>query len=289
MKIRSFAKINLGLEVEGKRPDNYHNIRTLFQAIDVSDILEFIPLSSSSIDLQGDDESIFWGEDNLVFRAARQLQEKFRITEGVGIRVSKNIPAGRGLGGGSSNAAMTLYALNKMWALGLSKEVLIEEGRTLGADIPFFFEGGLCLGLERGDHILPLPDISPLFCVLVIPPFPVGTAGIYSSLLPSFLTSNSKDSKINRFLTTRELGFLENRLEETVFNIYPQLKDIKSLFQSQGAVLSLVTGTGSAVFGIFEERGKAEKSLERMSEQNAAVLAETLPRTTYWKRIDAGV
>jgi len=288
MRIRSFAKINLGLEVIKKREDNYHQIRTLFQAIDLYDVLEIRSIKKDKILLRGNNESVPWDERNLIFKAASLLKENCQIASGAEIHVTKNIPSGKGLGGGSSNAAMTLYALNKIWRLRLEKKDLMELGKKLGADVPFFLEGGLCLGLERGDRIFPLPDHEPLLCVLALPPFPILTSDIYRRL-ESFLTSMDKDSKINRFLQSGELGFLENRLEAIIFRLYPQLKDIKSLFLSQGAELSLVSGTGSAVFGLFLEREGAEKGLEALRDISPALVVETLSRDRYWKGLKAGV
>ena len=289
MKIRSLAKINLGLEVIRKRPDGYHDIRTLFQWIDLWDTLEFTPRGDGEISLQGNDESIPWDASNLVFRAARLLREQAGVNSGVHITVDKKIPAGRGLAGGSSNAAMTLYGLHRMWGLSLSGQKLAGLGSQLGADVPYFFTGGLCLGEERGDRITPLSDLPKMACVLALPPFPVSTAMIYRRLLPSALTSDDKDSKIVRFLEAGEFGFLENRLEDTIFRFYPQLKDIKSLFRDQGAELSLVTGSGSAVFGLFPDREKAEQSLKEMRKHGAALLAETVSRKKGWSELEAGV
>jgi len=288
MRIKSFAKINLGLEVIKKREDNYHQIRTLFQTIDLYDVLDIRSIENNEIALSGSDESIPWDKRNLIFKAASLLKEQCQITAGVEIHVIKNIPPGKGLGGGSSNAAIVLHVLNKIWRLRLNKEELMELAKKLGADVPFFLEGGLCLGLERGDRIIPLPDLEPLPCVLVLPPFPILTSDIYGDLEP-FLTSMDKDSKINKFLESAELGFLENRLEATIFRLYPQLKAIKSLFQSQGVELSLVSGTGSAVFGLFLERERAEKGLEALREISPALLVETLSRERYWKGLRAGV
>lgn len=288
MRIRSFSKINLGLEVVGKREDSYHEIRTLFQTINFFDVLEFRPADHSKIFLRGNDKTISWKEDNLIFRAALLLQEQYNVSQGIEIYATKNVPPGKGLGGGSSNAAMTLYALNKIWELRLEKEALMELGKRLGADVPFFLEGGLCLGSERGDSILPLPDLDSLPCLLGLPSFSIRTANIYSNLRLS-LTSKNKDSKIIRFLNKRELDLLENRLEETIFCFYPQLKSVKSLIRSQGSELTLVTGTGSAVFGLFREKEKAEIALKRVKKSCEAILVETLPREQYWKSLEAGV
>lgn len=288
MKVRSFAKINLGLEVIKKRKDHYHEIKTLFQTIDLYDVLEFLPNKTGEIILEGSDKSIPWDRDNLIFKAVLLLKEHTNDSSGISINVTKNIPAGRGLGGGSSNAAMTLYALSRSWGLHLKKKDLIALGKKLGADVPFFFEGGLCLGLERGDKIVPLEDFLPLPCVLAVPPFSILTAEIYRHF-PSSLTSDDKDSKISKFLKSREFGFLENKLEETIFSFYPQLKDIKSLFQNQGAELSLVSGTGSAVFGLYLEKEKAQKGLAELNKASSSLLVETLRRETYWNRVSAGV
>jgi 4-diphosphocytidyl-2-C-methyl-D-erythritol kinase len=288
MKIKSFAKINLGLEIIRKRPDGYHDIKTLFQWISLADTLELREVAPPGIVLEGNDPSIPWDENNLIYKAAALLRDRYGAGRGVGIRVDKKIPAGRGLAGGSSNAAAALLALDKFWGLGLDKRELAEIGKTLGADVAYFFEGGLCLGEGRGDALTPLPELPGFPVVLAIPPFPVATAGIYARLLPSSLTSEGKDSRINGFLETRAFGFLENRLEETIFSLYPRLKEYKSLFRDQGAELSLVTGSGSAVYGLFRDRVKAERCFAVAKERGAAVLVETLTREQGWSEFEVG-
>jgi len=285
MKIRSFAKINLGIEVLRKREDNYHDIRTLFQAVDLSDLLEFRPVSGGEIRIGGNDRTVPWDERNLIYQAAHILKLKFQGA-GVEINVDKKIPAGKGLGGGSGNAAMTLYALNKLWDLGLSREELCRTARELGADVPFFLEGGFCLGEERGDAVTPLPDLPRLYCVLALPALMISTAEVYGRLR---LTSEGKESKITQFLALKEFGLLENRLEDAVFSLYPRLRTIKDFFRQREAVLSLVTGTGSAVFGLYLERDKADKALTELKRTEQALLVETLSRERYWKKSTAGV
>lgn len=288
MRIKSFAKVNLGLEVIRKREDGYHEVRTLLQAINLYDVLEFHKTSEERIVLKGDDPTISWGSDNLIHRAALLVKRGRRLSEGIEIQVTKTIPPGKGLGGGSSNAAMTLYALNELWELNLNVKTLMDLGKELGADVPFFLKGGLCQGMERGDDISPVPDLKPLWCLLVLPRFSISTASIYGGLQLS-LTSKSKDSKIIKFLNSRQLGSLENGLEETVFRLYPQLKPIKAYFQDQESELSLVSGSGSAVFGLFSDRDRAEKALKELEKQYPVVLVETLSREQYWENIRAGV
>ena len=139
------------------------------------------------------------------------------------------------------------------------------------------------------DALIPLPDLPPRSVVLALPDFPVSTASIYRSLDPATLTSEAKDSKIDGFLKTGEFGFLENQLEDTIFRFYPQLKEFKSLFRSHGAELSLVTGSGSAVFGLFADPEKARRSFGEIQRRTAAVIAETLSRAQGWEEIEAGV
>ncbi len=289
MKVRSLAKINLGLEVVGKRADGYHEIRTLFQAIDFSDVLEFELRRASEISLSGDSDSIPWDDRNLVYQAAQLLKQTYSVRRGVSIRVAKSIPAGRGLGGGSSNAAMTLFALDELWDLGLSRRELHEAAAKLGADVPYFLQGGFCLGEGRGDVLKALPDLPRLFCVLALPDQPVSTAEVYARLR---LTSPDKDSKINQFLKQGEFGLLErleNRLEETVFSLYPRLKEYKDFFFEREAVLSLMSGSGSAVFGLYRDREKAKQALAELRNRAETLLVETLSRERYWKRATAGV
>lgn len=288
MKMKSFAKINLGLEVLGRRPDGYHEIRTLFQSIDLYDRLEFDPAEPGVLTLEGDDPSLPWDERNLIHRAAVLIRERTGAKAGVRVRVTKRIAAGSGLGGGSSNAAVTLLALDRLWGLGLSRSELHGLAEQLGSDVAYFFYGGLCLGEGRGERISPLPDLPRLFGVVVLPPIVSLTAEVYGRHRPS-LTSADKISRISRFLRSREIGSLENRLERTVFRLYPQLKDIKRFFQSRGAALSQVAGSGSAVYGLFGSREEAEQGWTEAQKRHPSVLVETLSRDEYGKGLSAGV
>ncbi|MBD3413308.1 MAG: 4-(cytidine 5'-diphospho)-2-C-methyl-D-erythritol kinase [Candidatus Aminicenantes bacterium] len=288
MKIKAFSKINLGLEVLKKRDDGYHDIRTLFQSISLHDLLDFEISSSGLIRIKGSDPTISWGEDNLVYRAAYIMKQQSTTNKKIEISVEKKIPAGAGLGGGSSDAAVTLLVLNKLLGLNLRKEELMEFGRGLGADVPYFLQGGLCIGTGKGDQISLADEISKHFCVLVQEGTPVSTESVYKSFFRS-LTSRDKDSKIIEFLNTRSLGELENDLEETVFKLHPQIKEVKSLVRETDPVLTLVSGTGSVVFGIFRKKDKAKAALENIKKVYPAVFAETLNREEYWSRLMHGV
>jgi 4-diphosphocytidyl-2-C-methyl-D-erythritol kinase len=290
MRIRSFAKINLGLEVLSKREDGYHEIKTVFQSVGLFDLLDFAVRDDPAVLLRGTDPAIPWDETNLVHRAARLLQDEAGVGRGAEIFVEKNIPAGAGLGGGSSNAAVTLRALSRLWGLPEDKESLGRLAGRLGADVPYFLEGGLCLGTGRGDVLTPLPERLSRFCLIVLPSFPVPTARVYDALgAVEGLTSRGKAGKIDAFLRTDEIRFLDNELEETAFRLFPRLKGIKSLIQSLGPELSLVSGSGSAVFGLFPERGTAEAALKTAGARERAVLVEFVSRERYGADWNAGV
>ncbi|MFC2160298.1 4-(cytidine 5'-diphospho)-2-C-methyl-D-erythritol kinase [Acidobacteriota bacterium] len=287
MRVRSFAKINLGLEVIRKRPDNYHDLLTLFQCVDLCDILDFVPNAQGKICLKGKHPELPWDKKNIIYQAAALLKERFHVSSGVEIHVRKNIPVGGGLGGGSSNAAMTLHSLNTIWDLRCSKEELEDVGRMLGADIPYFLNGGLCLGQGKGDELIPIEDLDPFYCVLVFPELSIMTSSIYKRL--STLTSEDKKSKIIKFLNNLEYGSLENGLEETIFFVHPQLREIKRLFYKMGAELSLVSGSGSTVFGLFLQEKKALEAYNRLKKTVSLSLVKPLSRAQYWDSINVGV
>jgi 4-diphosphocytidyl-2-C-methyl-D-erythritol kinase len=287
MRVRSFAKINLGLEVLGRRPDGYHDIRTLFQTISLADELEIEPAPDGVLTLSGDDPSIAWDGSNLIDRAARLLQTRAGTAAGARIVVRKTIPAGRGLGGGSSNAAATLLALNELWGLGLGTGDLAPLASVLGADVPYFLHGGLCLGQGIGERLTPLEDLAPLACLLVLPSYPIATASVYAGI-DAALTSPGKVSKIERFLKAGDFGILENDLERVIFPAHPDLERWTDLFREAGALVSQVSGSGSAVYGLFPDAAGAEAARRRLPGETDARSAATLPRERYWAQRGAG-
>jgi 4-diphosphocytidyl-2-C-methyl-D-erythritol kinase len=287
MTVKSFAKINLGLEIVGERPDGYHDIRTLFQTISLADEIDYGPAPDGVLELSGDDPAVAWDRTNLVHRAARLLQGEAGAAKGAKIAVRKSVPAGRGLGGGSSNAATTLLALNGLWNLGLGPGELARLARGLGADVPFFLKGGLCLGEEIGDRLTPLPDLAPLACLLIFPPFAIPTPSVYAGLDPA-LTSPGKGSRIMRFLESGDFGLLENDLERVILRAYPELERWKTFFREQGALVSQVSGSGSAVYGLFPDTASAEAARRQLPGTSDARLAATLPRESYWAQLGAG-
>jgi 4-diphosphocytidyl-2-C-methyl-D-erythritol kinase len=245
--LKSYAKINLGLEVVSKRADGYHNLKTVFQTIDLFDTIEIKENPSGKLHLGGDDPAVAWDERNTIFRAVAAISRNYNLHQGFDIAVKKKIPAGSGLGGGSSNAAVILLFLNRYFKLDLPLETLIRLGTEIGADVPFFLVGGTVLGEGIGDRMTALPDLEEKRVDLVIPPINVPTGLIFSRFS---LTSKPIKSKIDTFVCSKSLKILENNLEKITFELFPGVGMIKEKMQSLGYELVLMSGSGSAVFGL---------------------------------------
>jgi 4-diphosphocytidyl-2-C-methyl-D-erythritol kinase len=271
----SFAKINWTLEILGKRADHYHELRTLLQTINLADELTFEPLEQG-IEIICDHPDVPCDERNLVYRAARLLEGfsgRAREAPGVRVTIKKRLPVAAGIGGGSSNAAMTLIALKKLWNLALAPRDLYLLGAKLGADVPFFLIGGTCLGVGRGDEVYPLTEINTDHLLLVNAGISVSTKEVYGSLPPE-LTNPGPVVKMPLSLEAAnaaiaqpdELSILHNDLEYTVFARHPLLAEIKRKFVSAGARGVLMSGSGSTIFAIFDSdqaRIKARRDFEQ--------------------------
>ncbi|MDI6698402.1 MAG: 4-(cytidine 5'-diphospho)-2-C-methyl-D-erythritol kinase [Candidatus Saccharicenans sp.] len=289
----SLAKVNLGLEVGPLREDGYHQLTTLFQTVNLKDRLSFEPRTDSLINLAGNRPDIPWDESNLIYRSALLLRQAAGLEAGVNITVEKNIPPGRGLAGGSSNAAVTLLALNRLWGCNLEREKLQALAAELGADVPFFLYGGLCLGTGKGEKLQAVPELPAAWVLLIIPDFSVSTALAYREFdrLPSGLTSTGKESKIIQFLEQRNFSFfkhLRNDLELAVFKIQPRLVEIKKELAASGAELSMLSGSGSAVFGWFEDWSLARQAAGKFDREYQVWLVETVGREQYWQELNTG-
>jgi 4-diphosphocytidyl-2-C-methyl-D-erythritol kinase len=247
IELKSFAKINLGLEITGKRADGYHNLKTIFQTIDLFDTIEITENQSGTIHLNGDDPMVEWDRGNTIFKAFDLIYERFNLHQGFDIFVKKKIPGGSGLGGGSSNAAVILLFLNGYFRLNLQMEDLIAIGVKIGADVPFFLRGGTVMAEGIGEKMTPLENSGESLVTIVIPPIKVPTALIFSHFN---LTSKPIKSKIDTFITSKKLEVLENNLEKTTFELFPEVRMIKKKMQTMGFKLVLMSGSGSAVFGV---------------------------------------
>ena len=259
--LSSPAKINLFLEVKARLQDGYHQIDTIFQEIDFHDYLT-LSIQKEGISVLTDSDKLSSQEQNLVFLAAKLLQEQFHVAKGVHIQLQKRIPIAAGLGGGSSNAACALIGLNRLWELNLSDEELCKCGQRLGADVPFFLKGGTMLSGGKGDEMIRRITVPKKFwIVLVNPGFSIATRDVYRALKFPLTKYNSN---ISLLLNSLEEGIIVpeimyNRLEEVVLSKYPSLQKLKQELINAGALVSLVSGSGPTVFALAHTENDAKK------------------------------
>jgi 4-diphosphocytidyl-2-C-methyl-D-erythritol kinase len=256
--LRSYAKVNLGLHVLGKREDGYHELRTVFQTIRFHDRLEIELTRRQGIEFRTNCPQLEVG-DNLVVKAAEALARHRGL-----IFLDKRIPLGGGLGGGSSNAAVALLGLNQVLNLHLSPADLFEIGGGLGSDICFFFLGGTALGVGRGSEVYPLEEPAARPLLLVVPPFPVSTLNAYGRLSLA-LTKRVNESMISVFCPgcldhLYQGKLIGNDFEQVVFQDFPRLKQLQQELLRVGALDAGLTGSGSVVFGVFNSRQELEKA-----------------------------
>jgi 4-diphosphocytidyl-2-C-methyl-D-erythritol kinase len=267
----SFAKINWLLRVLGKREDDFHELFTVFQTVSLHDNLTFS--DSDKINLTCDDEKIPVGENNLIVKAANVLKEKFRIKKGALVHLEKNIPAPGGLGGGSSNAAVALLGLAKLWEINISFEDLVRIGKQIGSDVPFFFFGGTATGTGRGTEIAPIKDLREKFLLIVTPNVEVSTREAFARLNTSRLTKEASKSILQICLSEAETLDLrhidlKNDFEASVFAAAPEIKRVKETLVELGAIQSLMSGSGASVFAVFEKEETRQATLKALEAEN---------------------
>jgi 4-diphosphocytidyl-2-C-methyl-D-erythritol kinase len=264
----SFAKINLHLQVVGRRQDGYHDLCTVFQSISLRDTLTIEP--ANEIRMTCTDSNVPVDERNLVLRAAIKLRDTYKVSCGASICLDKRIPAPGGLGGGSSNAAVTLLALRKLWQLDVGLEEIHELGAGLGSDVPFFFYGGTALGMGRGEAIEPIEEFREKYMLVVAPNISVATREAFKRLKLHVLTKQESKRKLQicRFdLESADFKYtaFKNDFETTVFAAYPEVERVKLTLLDLGAERAMLSGSGGSVFAIFdkeETRQAAMKALD---------------------------
>lgn len=282
-KVRVPAKINLHLEILGRREDGYHELRTLLQSIDLWDGLEIEATDGDGVELQVEPAGAAPdGPDNLVAVAAARLAAAHGVRRGARITLRKAIPAGAGLGGGSADAAAALVGLQAAWELPGGPLELLPIAATIGADVPFFLVGGLALGVGRGDEILALDDLAPLAVVVVFPGVAVATAEVYGRLEAP---PRWRRPGIAVYSVSTRLGgglrwtALHNDLEPVVVRYRPRVAAALEALGRDGALRVGVTGSGSAVFGLFPDRARAMQATGRLDGRFRYHVGTTLPRS----------
>ena len=286
VRIPAFAKVNLCLHVIGRRPDGYHELRTIFQTVSLRDTLELALTTNGEISLEVKNSEIPAGPENLVWRAIDAMRSELKLKDGVHARLEKRIPVARGLGGGSSDAAAALIGMMRLTKKNLPLERLMEIAASLGADVPFFLFGGRALAVNRGDEIYPLPN-APKRTIVVVSPKGIGvsTKDAYA-WLSAELTKRPEPPKIWGFcaLCWSRQEAVSNDFEGPVFRRHPRLGEIRDGLLKRGAADAALAGSGSAVFGIFRNPARARRAARAFPEDSVFVV-ETVSRENYGRAL----
>jgi len=286
MRVRAFAKINLSLRVLGRRADGYHELRTIFQSIALHDTL-ILRRARGPFTLDCDDENCPTDSSNLVWRAAEAAWKaagRRGSPRGVAIRLTKRIPIAAGLGGGSSDAAAALRALAKLWRVDAAR--LPDLAASLGADVPYFLEGGTVLGLERGDVLFPLLDRPHEWVTLIVPPFRVSTKDAYAWWDADRKNRVGADLRVGRGADTSVGPYSDNRndLERPVAKRHPEIARLVGALRGAGASQAAMTGSGSAVFGLFDGRRAAMRAGDVLARRAARTRSRIIVTRTVTRR-----
>ncbi len=294
LSLPSFAKINWHLQVLGKRSDSYHEVLTLLQTISLSDDLTFSFRDDGKIVLSCDDPAIPTDDSNLIVKAAVALRNGLDSSLGAEIALTKRIPAQGGLGGASSNAAVTLLALNALWQGNRELNYLRGVGRSLGADVPFFLSGGRCLAIGTGTTVKEVHDAPRQHLIIVTPNAKVSTATAYTSLNAASLTTSESASILSSSLAelvsvdSRQWP-LRNDFETVIFEIEPEIERAKIALLEAGARGALLAGSGSSVFGIFDDEVARNRALNNLGREAGwrVFPCNTLAREDYFRAMNS--
>jgi 4-diphosphocytidyl-2-C-methyl-D-erythritol kinase len=287
IKFKTPAKINLGLHIHGKREDGFHELETIFQMVSLYDDVE-LELLSSGIKLECDSPGVPTDDTNLAYKAANLLRQSYQVEDkGVSIRLKKNIPFGAGLGGGSGNAAGVLMGLNHLWNLKIEREKLSKLAAELGSDVPFFLTSPCALGMGRGEKLKALKPCAKFQVLLVFPGFPVATSWVYQNLKLKLTKRENNISILRKNLSLSDItslgSQLYNDLEPLVIQRFPEVQVVKDELGAWGALGVLLSGSGSTVFGIFDDPDKARVACAGLNGTWERVLVETIESLTeFW-------
>ncbi|TFJ93004.1 4-(cytidine 5'-diphospho)-2-C-methyl-D-erythritol kinase [Lentibacillus salicampi] len=259
---RAPAKINLSLDVLGKREDGFHEVEMIMTTVDLADRIELNTIDTDIIDVSTDSQYVPNDERNIAYKAALLFKNKYQLHHGVHIAIQKNIPVSAGLGGGSSDAAAVLRGLNRMWSVGASLDELVELGATLGSDVPFCIHGCTALGTGHGEKIHTLASPPSCYVVLAKPNIGISTRHIFPKVTMDTLHHPQTD-KVMRSLEEKDFGrlchYIGNALESVTFSLYPDVRRIKDKMLQTGADGAVMSGSGPTVVGLTSHFSKARR------------------------------
>ena len=274
IKLKALGKINLGLDVLGRRPNGYHDVRMVMQTVYLYDQILLEKTDKEGISLKTNLFYLPVNENNLAYRAAKMLIDEFTIKEGVHISLEKHIPVAAGMAGGSSNAAAVLYGMNRLFQLGLTDQELMERGVKLGADVPYCIMRGTVLAEGIGEELTPLPAMPKCHVLLAKPPISVSTQKVYEKLDTQEVTKHPDIDGILLGLQTGDLkkitSSMGNVLENVTITEYPQIERIKDVMKEEGALNAMMSGSGPTVFGIYDDKMLARRAAARIREEQLA-------------------
>ena len=271
LSLRSMAKVNFGLDVLRKRPDGYHDLRMIMQTVRLSDTITMKKTANPEIRLTCNLGFLPTDERNLAYRAAALIKNEYHISEGVEITLEKHIPVAAGLAGGSGNAAAVLGGMNQMFDLGISQEDLQAYGLKLGADVPYCVLRGTALAEGVGEILTPLPPLPDCTLVLVKPSFSVSTKYVFTHLAVTEKMNHPDIDGMIKAIENDDLCGITSRMGNVLENVtipaYPQIQEIKDVLSAQGALASLMSGSGPTVFGVYNDPERAKAATQTLREQ----------------------
>lgn len=282
MRLRALAKINLGLDILGKREDGYHEVRMIMQTIQMYDVLEIKKKKAPGISLSVNYPYIPCDERNLVYKAAKLLMDEFQVEEGVSIHLDKFIPVAAGMAGGSSDAAAALVGINRLFRLGLTERDLMERAVNIGADVPYCVMRGTALAEGIGEKLTRIARMPQCYVLVGKPGINVSTKAAYESLKLDQIQTHPDIDGMVRDIENSDLYSMVNKMgnvfEPGIIGKYPVIREIKDLMEEHGALKAMMSGSGPTVFGIFDDKKKMEEA--------AAVLRESrLAKTVFGTEI----
>lgn len=273
VRVRAHGKINLGLDVVGKRPDGYHDVRMIMQQVGLYDGIDIKRLGMAEdgerhITIETNLKYLPVNENNLAYKAAALLMDEFGIQESIYIKIKKLIPVAAGMAGGSSDAAAVMKGINRMFQLGLSKKALMERGVSLGADVPYCIMGGTALAEGIGEVLTPIRHMPQCYIILAKPGINVSTKMVYSELHVDSIGKHPDIDGLIRCIEAEDLygmaGKLGNVLADVTEKLYPVIGEIKEEMMRLGAINSMMSGSGPTVFGLFDSREKADNAYRQL-------------------------
>ena len=272
IELKALAKINLGMDVLGRRENGYHDVRMVMQSIYLYDEVKIEKTESPEITVVSNLTFLPKGDGNIAYKAAQMLKEEFQIDAGIKITLNKHIPVAAGLAGGSSNAAAVLFGMNRMFRLGLSQDELMERGVKLGADVPYCIMRGTVLAEGIGEQMSVLPAMPKCTVLIAKPSVSVSTKTVYEALDAKEIEEHPDIDGIIEGLRTHSLrqvaACMGNVLEDVTIPMHPVIEQIKQEMKAAGALNAMMSGSGPTVFGLFESRAAARDAQRRIREKS---------------------